>query len=47
MAGYTHLFITLGSEYLGDTENVLTVGYGIEDFMAKMFAKGNNFLSMA
>ncbi|MEA2083512.1 MAG: restriction endonuclease subunit S [Thermodesulfobacteriota bacterium] len=26
-------------EYLGDTENVLTVGYGIEDFMAKMFFK--------
>ena len=26
-------------EYLGDTENVLTVGYGIEDFMAKMFAQ--------
>ena len=36
----------IGSEYLGNTENVLTVGYGIEDFMAKMFAKENNFLSM-
>jgi len=41
------IIFEIDPEYLGDAEHILTVRYGIEDFMAKMFAKEDNFLGMA